>query len=74
MTTTTTARANTTPEAEQLRRDVARTQRLACEAIDALDIPGAIAHCRALRSLLWRAQNQKIDLTEPAPETESSEA
>jgi hypothetical protein len=67
----------TTRDQEQaaihLREEVRRTQQLAHEAIDALDPALAIAHCRALRSLLWRAENQQIDLTQPVTVTESQE-
>jgi hypothetical protein len=59
--------------ARQAQEEVRRTRQLAHAAIDALDPPLAIAHCRSLRSLLWRARNEKIDLTEPATGTESPE-
>ena len=67
----------TTPDtneiASQTREEIRRTQHLAHAAIDALDPPLAIAHCRSLRSMLWRARNEKIDLTEPAAHDESAE-
>jgi hypothetical protein len=56
--------------ANQVREEVRRTQHLIHAAVDALDPPLAIAHCRSLRSMLWRARNEKIDLTDPATETE----
>ena len=49
--------------ARQLREEFTRTHRLAREAIDGLDLGLAIAHCRALRSLLWRAKGLKIEVT-----------
>jgi hypothetical protein len=51
------------PEAIQLRAELAQTQGAACDAIHRLDPAVAIAHCRALRSLLWRAERSGIDLT-----------
>ena len=59
--------------ARQVRAAVRRTQHLAHAAIDALDPPLAIAYCRSLRSMLWRAQNQKIDLTESAAHDDGAE-
>jgi len=59
--------------ANQVRDDVRRTLRLTHAAIDALDPPCVTAHCRRLRSMLWRAQNQKIDLTDRATLDERSE-
>ena len=59
--------------ADHVREEVRRTQRLAHDAVDALDPPLAIAHCRSLRSMLWRAQNQKVDLTHPDTGTDSPE-
>jgi len=52
--------------ADHVREEVRRTQRLAHEAVDALDIAVAVALCRSLRSLVWRAQSLKFDLTDPA--------
>jgi len=70
---TTTTRDND-QAASQAREEVRRTQHLAHAAIDALDPPLAIAHCRSLRSMLWRARNQKIDLAEPETPTAGPEA
>jgi len=69
MTTTRSAGTTKDLEAERTRREVRRIQRLALDAVEALDIAVAIAHCRSLRSMLWRARNEKIDLTEPATPT-----
>jgi hypothetical protein len=60
--------------ASQARAEIRRTQHLAHAAIDALDPPLAIAHCRSLRSMLWRARNEQIDLTESAAHNDGSEA
>ena len=70
---TTTPRPATNPEAEHLRREIVRTQRLAREAVDTLDVGAGIAHLRSLRSLVWRGRNLDIDLTEPALVAESPE-
>jgi hypothetical protein len=57
--------------ARQLRAEITNTQRLAREAIDGLDLGIAIAHCRSLRSLLWRASNHRVAVTATdAPEPE----
>jgi hypothetical protein len=60
-------------EAELVQREVRRIQQLAREAVDELDIAVGIAHLRSLRSLLWRARNENIDLTEPAAHNDGSE-
>lgn len=73
MTTTPSAGTTKDQEAEHMRREVRRIQRLALDAVEGLDIAVGIAHLRSLRSLLWRAQNQKIDLTQPATVPESQE-
>ena len=59
--------------ASQARQEIRRTQQLAHAAIDALDPPLAVALCRSLRSMLWRARNEKIDLSEPATGSEGEE-
>ena len=65
MTTTPSAETTEDQEAEHMRREVRRIQRLALDAVEGLDIAVGIAHLRSLRSLLWRAE-QKIGLTDPA--------
>jgi hypothetical protein len=57
-------------QADQLRREVTRIQRLALEAVGELDVSSGIAHCRTLRSLLWRAGNLGLDVTQRAMEKE----
>jgi hypothetical protein len=57
-------------QADQLRREVRRIQRLALEAVAALDVTSGIAHCRALRSLLWRADSLGLDLSDRVTEEE----
>ncbi len=54
---------DTSPEASQLRTQIRDTQDAACAAIRRLDPATGIAHCRALRSLLWRAERAGIALT-----------
>ena len=66
MTSTPSAGTTKDQEAEHMRREVRRIQRLALDAVDGLDIAVGIAHLRSLRSLLWRARNQKIDLADLA--------
>jgi hypothetical protein len=60
--------------ASRAREEIRRTQHLAHAAIDALDPPLAIAHCRSLRSMLWRAWNEKIDLTSPEAHDDGAES
>lgn len=73
MTLTPSAGTTKDQEAEHMRHEVGRIQRLTLGAVEELDVTLAIAHLRSLRSLLWRAQNQKIDLTEPTTPPDSPE-
>ena len=73
MTTTPSARTTTDREAEHMRREVRRIQRLALDAVEGLDIAVGIAHLRSLRSLVWRARGEKIDLNEPVIGSEREE-
>jgi hypothetical protein len=60
--------SGTATETQRVRQEVRRTVRLARDALDHLDPTQAIAACRSLRSMLWRAQREGIAVAAPAPD------